>query len=237
MTSGRARATEKGIGHKESYGIIAKSLRRKATNFRRVAITFIGDYRMSDSTLLLTSNKDVERFLAKVCIPTDPNRCWEWTAGKDRKGYGSFKRYRKTIKAHRMAWAITSGDVPDGLFVCHTCDNPSCVNPAHLWLGTNADNVRDMCEKGRQVKDDRNGARLHPEKLARGERHGSRTKPERLARGDLNGNTKIKDADILEIFRMRATGMLLREIADVFGVSGAQIGKILRAKSRKGYFR
>lgn len=75
--------------------------------------------------------------------------CWLWTAAKNEKGYGIFGLRKETDKAHRIAWRLTIGEIPIGLFVLHKCDVPNCVNPAHLFLGTNLDNVRDMIAKGR----------------------------------------------------------------------------------------
>jgi len=88
-----------------------------------------------------------ERFWEKVDV-RGPDECWPWTRKHNPKGYGQFRK-DKMVQAHRMAWELTNGPIPDGLDVLHTCDNPPCCNPHHLFLGTNDDNMRDMNSKGR----------------------------------------------------------------------------------------
>lgn len=83
---------------------------------------------------------------------TEENGCWEWTASKNKKGYGKFCHDGKVWRAHRLAWTLRYGPIPDGLFVCHRCDNPGCCNPEHLFLGTNRDNMDDMMSKGRSCR-------------------------------------------------------------------------------------
>ena len=92
---------------------------------------------------------DEQRFWEKVNIG-DPDECWEWLAGKC-KGYGMFwvENRSSHIRANRMAWELIHGSIPDGMQILHTCDNPGCVNPKHLWLGTHQDNMIDMFKKGR----------------------------------------------------------------------------------------
>jgi hypothetical protein len=87
-----------------------------------------------------------ERFFSKI---EKTDSCWTWTGSKDRKGYGRIMVGSKPCLAHRVSYEIRFGPVTKGLFVCHSCDNPTCVNPDHLWLGTNRDNAYDMMEKGR----------------------------------------------------------------------------------------
>lgn len=90
-----------------------------------------------------------DRFWAKVDRSGD---CWMWTAGRDRNGYGVFRHEARQWRAPRVAWTFTYGDIPAGLVVMHSCDNPPCVNPAHLSLGTSGDNARDAARKGRMGK-------------------------------------------------------------------------------------
>jgi len=78
--------------------------------------------------------------------------CWEWTAVKNERGYGVFMLKGKTKLAHRVAYEIYKGEIPEGIRVCHSCDNPSCQNPDHLWLGNQSDNLKDCVRKNRNSK-------------------------------------------------------------------------------------
>jgi predicted XRE-type DNA-binding protein len=95
------------------------------------------------------SDKDRERFFSKVRI--EQNGCWIWTGGKDKDGYGRISIKRKTVRAHRVAYQLFLNCEPANLLVLHRCDRPECVAPAHLFLGTNADNMRDMAQKARST--------------------------------------------------------------------------------------
>jgi hypothetical protein len=98
-----------------------------------------------------------KRFWSKVDIRGD-NECWEWRYCKQSKGYGSVGIGNgKTALAHRVAYQLAKEETPDGLIVCHSCDNRTCCNPNHLWLGTIADNNRDMVSKGRNATGEKSG--------------------------------------------------------------------------------
>jgi hypothetical protein len=118
--------------------------------------------------------------------------CWPWTGSRYRGGYGRIRRGGVQRVAHREAFEIAFGEsVPRELMVCHRCDNPCCVNPAHLFLGTAADNNGDRKSKGRNAD-------------TRGERHPM---------------AKVTAADVMEMRRMRAGGAIFKEIGARFGVT------------------
>jgi hypothetical protein len=89
----------------------------------------------------------LDRVVPKIRVKED---CWEWTGAHIPQGYGTINYKGKTVRAHRAVWMACFGEIPKDLFVLHDCDNPGCVNPDHLLLGTNRDNVQDMIMKGRR---------------------------------------------------------------------------------------
>ncbi len=142
-----------------------------------------------------------ERFWPKVDKSAGPDGCWLWTAYCHPNGYGQFHFMRRRRPAHRISWMLVKGPIPKGLFVCHHCDNPPCVNPAHLFLGTSADNQRDSSNKGR------------------------------MHLGEADGNSKLTKEEVLEIREEYAHGdMLQRELAKAYGVTPTQIGNIVKRK-------
>ena len=144
----------------------------------------------------------VARFWAKVNV-AGPDDCWEWTASKTMKGYGQFGVYGGSPKgAHRVAWEMEVGPIPEGLFVCHHCDNPGCVNPAHLFVGSPSDNMRDCVTKGRHRSPNNMGA--------------------------ANGRAKLTNAQVLAI---RADTRVQVAVAAEFGVCQQMVSRIRAEKS------
>lgn len=175
----------------------------------------------------------------------DDSCCWEWQGCRISYGYGRVRYDGKTRFAHRVAWELTHGQIPDGLCVLHICDNPPCCNPAHLFLGTKADNNADKVSKNRQARGDTHGSRTHPERLAcgdangsrlhpesrqRGDAHYSRLHPERLARGEGHGKAKLTEEQVQAILWRDLYGQSRKDIAADFGISPEQVGNIVRGK-------
>lgn len=164
----------------------------------------------------ILSEADAARFLSKF---ERGGGCWNWKAGKNPKGYGVFRLGLKQVRANRLSWTQHRGPIPEGLMVCHRCDNPACVNPDHLWLGTAADNLGDMAAKGRAAKGDQNGARLYPERVARGEKQGL---------------SKLSESQVLSIREEYAAGGISKDaLGRKFGVTGSTIRFIVTRKTWK----
>lgn len=150
-----------------------------------------------------------ERFWERV---SGGDGCWEWTGTINRGGYGMIAVRGTNATAHRTAWQMTVGPIPDGMLVCHRCDNPRCVRSDHLFLGTHADNSRDMASKGR---------------AARGERHGARMRPGSRPRGERHPLAKLRESDVLDIRELAKRGVSQRAIAEKYGVSRSAVSNVL----------
>lgn len=136
------------------------------------------------------------RFWKKVS-KGEPDKCWLWQGSFFRTGYGAFVLSTKQIrKAHRMAYEFTYGPIEEGFIIRHTCDNPKCVNPLHLLKGTTKDNMRDREERGRTAK------------------------------GERGGRSRLKEADIKNIRRLRDQGMSREVLAERYGVTKSSITNI-----------
>lgn len=96
-------------------------------------------------------NRTPEERLEGLSIPEPNSGCWLWLGRLNEWGYGVFRLDNKTVLAHRASWIVNYGEIPDGKKVCHSCDMPPCINPDHLWIGTDDDNAQDCIRKGRAV--------------------------------------------------------------------------------------
>lgn len=140
--------------------------------------------------------------------------CWLWRGSVRRDGYGAFSVGRKSFSAHRFAYQVSFQD-PGDLQVCHSCDTPLCVNPAHLFLGTQLDNLADMHAKGRAS-------------CGRGDKHGSKTRPDSIAHGLSLPQSKLTPSEARQI---RQSTESQTALAARFGVSRAAIQKVLKRET------
>ncbi len=138
---------------------------------------------------------DIDRFEDKF-IPEPNSGCWLWVGCVMEKGYGQFRLNGTTRRAHRAAWLLFNGPIPDEQCVLHTCDIRSCVNPNHLFLGTRADNSADMVKKKRQ------------------------------SFGENQYNSKLKEDQVLSIRRLISIGFRQEEIADAYGLTSKHVSLI-----------
>lgn len=156
----------------------------------------------------MTTDAKREELRAKIrefSIPEPNSGCWIWERAVNEKGYGQLGWNGKGHRAHRLAYTAFVGPIPDGLHVLHRCDTPGCVNPLHLWLGTDYDNVNDMVRKGRSIN----------------------------PHGEKNGRAKLSDKQAAEILVLRiACECSSRQIGKQFGISKSQANYICAGKRR-----
>ena len=147
--------------------------------------------------------------LLNSCIEDESSECWLWLRHTNNDGYGRLTVNGRGISAHRLSYSLKKGDIPLNLNVCHSCDNPRCINPDHLFTGTQSDNMKDCYEKGR--------SKICPVSF----------------KGEKNTASKLKDKDISEIRKRLIKGEKQSSIARHFNVSQAQISNIKRGRQRK----
>lgn len=149
-----------------------------------------------------------ERFWRKV-RKGEPDECWEWIGTKNGDGYGRFHIWepdgKRLVGAHRQSWEWANGRAVGELCVCHTCDNPACVNPAHLFLGTHIENMRDRDAKGRRQP----------------------------LKGEANGRAKLLAAEVACMRVEHAAGRGTAELAAKYGVSRGTVQSIVRGQTWK----
>lgn len=156
-----------------------------------------------------TRPSTVERFSAKVDRSGGEDSCWLWTGARNYRGYGTFTIHnphsgqRQEVRAHRFAWEMTNGPIPNGMNICHSCDNPPCCNERHLFAGTHDENMADMKAKGRQ----------------------------RGAIGADHGGAKLTETEVHQIREQRRNGWTRKQLAKHFAVSEATIKDVIYRRS------
>lgn len=155
-------------------------------------------------------------------LERNDNGCLEWQGY--RNIYGRITVNRKTILTHRLAWEMKNGEIPNGLFILHKCDNPPCCNTDHLFLGTQKDNMQDALKKGRMKF-----AHCPPEKKPRGVKNGMWINRHKFT-GSNNNNSKLNDEQRNELCDLKQSGVTAKTLAHKFNISKSQVSRI--AKSR-----
>lgn len=160
-----------------------------------------------------------------------PDECWPWDGRRASKGYGVLWVPPRTIRVPRLAYFIATGQDPGDLMVCHTCDNPPCCNPRHLYAGTDADNKADMVQRGRAASGERHVSKLHPEVLPRGGGHWTHRHPEKRPFGESSSFSKLNAKQVLEIRALSKAGVQGVELARRFSIAKSNVSQILLRKT------
>jgi hypothetical protein len=175
---------------------------------------------------------DACRFWMNVEATADQDDCWPWRGPMAPNGYGRFMTLaRANVGAHRFAYAVQHGPIPSGMVVMHTCDRKCCVNPRHLRVGTQADNMADMVRKGRSLTGDMHPMRRHPDRVHRGDQHHARLRPERLARGEANGWSKLTVELVRSIRKRVASGETQARLAEELGMNRMTVLRVVNGHS------
>ena len=173
---------------------------RKLLVSKNVAIRSASEAQTKRSTF---EKEDHKRFWNNVNKGAD-HECWGWLASSDSCGYGRFRFRSKLLSAHRVSWEIHNGKIPNGLHILHKCDNPNCVNPNHLSLGTHQDNMNDRGAKKRT-----SGGNL---------------------KGEANKASRFSESDIITMRDLAKQGVKQKEIASQFGTTQPVISNIINHK-------
>jgi hypothetical protein len=182
------------------------------------------------------AEKYIDRFWSRVKKSQD-DQCWDWTGTITHDGYGRILVYTKGIdtqyRTNRVAYFLSTGVDPGQYLVCHSCDNPLCCNPAHLWLGDNQANMLDMKKKRRGAIGLKSGKYTKPFATPRGDRHGSKTKPWAVRRGVSNGMAKYTEAQVLNIRRLAREGVRPKEIMAMLNIPQTTFWNIVNGRCWK----
>jgi hypothetical protein len=162
------------------------------------------------------------KFLSKIS-KSDETGCWEWTAGKTGKGYGAFSINGKNRPAHRVSYELFKEPIPDGLFICHRCDNPGCVNPGHLFLGTHQDNMDDRSAKGRTP----------PLPNTHSNQEWNLKRILSMPKGSDNHATRYSDEKVLQIHELRKTGIGPKPISEALGIPEMFVQDVIYGRARR----
>jgi hypothetical protein len=149
--------------------------------------------------------KEIRESFSERCVEKETG-CVEWQGAKIPDGYGVMRFLGKHILAHRFSFLLHGGEIPEGKYLCHRCDNPACVNPAHLFVGTQTDNMQDAMKKGRH-------------------------RPPPL--GENHHRAKLTEEKVRLIRKMRAEGVSQQKIAEFIGTPQTNISAILRGRTWK----
>lgn len=145
----------------------------------------------------------LDRLLGKVLFDTNGRGCWVWIGSRSENGYGQVQFRGRQWRSHRVSWSVFNGAIPEGKKVLHKCDNPPCINPNHLFTGTQSDNLLDCSRKGRLNS----------------------------CVGERGLSAKLKEADVLKIRSLNSNGVARSELAKMYGVHVSTVDDLINGRS------